>query len=114
MGRFGRAGVVWLGPGRVPALAALQADVDASLRTAGWPDPFVPREWVPHCTLATRVAKPLLRSVQEAVSADFAPISGVVDALSVILVGGSGDVDLVPLGASASPLPPGRRWTARR
>ncbi len=37
VGRFGRAGVVWLGPGPAPALAALQRDVADALLRAGWP-----------------------------------------------------------------------------
>lgn len=114
VGRFGRAGVIWLGPGRVRALTALQEDTDATLRAAGHGNPFIERDWVPHCTLATRVPKPLLREIQETVAAGYEPISGTVEALSVILVGGSGDVDLVPLGATSAPLPPSRRWTGRR
>lgn len=101
VGRFGRAGVLWLGPAANRGLPALQRDVYRSLKHAGWPSAFgersAPRLWVPHCTLATRVAKPLLREVQTAVTADYRPIRGTVDALAVILVGGRGDVAHLPL-----------------
>jgi 2'-5' RNA ligase len=101
VGRFGRAGVVWLGPDRVPALLDLQRDVAASLEDAGWPAAFGqrsdPGQWVPHCTLATRIAKPLLRQVQETVRSSYSPIDAVVDGLAVILVGGRGDVARIAL-----------------
>ena len=104
VGRFGRAGVVWLGPReRVPALDAVQADADATLRASGWPRAFGehsdPARWVAHCTLATRIDKPLLRRVQARVAAAHRPVSARVDALAVILVGGSGDLVRVPLSA---------------
>jgi hypothetical protein len=47
--------------------------------------------------LATRVAKPLLRDVQQTIEQDYQPIRGTIDALAVILVGGRGDVAHVPL-----------------
>jgi 2'-5' RNA ligase len=101
VGRFGRAGVVWLGPGRVPALVDLQRDVAGTLEAAGWPPAFGqrsdPGQWVPHCTLATRIAKPLLRQVQETVRSSFQAIDASVDALAVILVGGRGDIAHVRL-----------------
>jgi hypothetical protein len=78
----------------------LQRDVYRALK-AQWPPAFgersAPRLWVPHLTLATRVAKPLLRDVQEAVRAHYQPVRGFVDALAVILVGGRGDVAHLPL-----------------
>lgn len=102
VGRFGRAGVLWLGPAATRGLPALQRDVYRSLKRAGWPSAFgdrsAPNLWVPHLTLATRVAKPLLREVQEIVRADYRPIRGAVDALAVILVGGRGDIAHLPLG----------------
>jgi 2'-5' RNA ligase len=101
VGRFGRAGVLWLGPAPTRGLPALQRDVYRSLKHAGWPSAFgersAPNLWVPHCTLATRVAKPLLRDVQEIVQTQYEPIRGSVDALAVILVGGRGDVAHLPL-----------------
>lgn len=104
VGRFGRAGALWLGPAPSRGLAALQRDVYRTLKHAGWPSAFgersAPRLWVPHCTLATRVAKPLLRDLQAHVAADYQPIRGVIDALAVILVGGRGDVAHLPLGAA--------------
>jgi 2'-5' RNA ligase len=103
VGRFGRAGVVWLGPSaRSGVLARLQRDVDAALQAAGWPRAFGersdPTQWVAHCTLATRVPKPQLRNVQAAVRERYAPIAARVDALATILVGGRGDVGHAPLG----------------
>lgn len=102
VGRFGRAGVVWLGPAPNRGLPALQRDVYRSLKHR-WPSAFgersAPNLWVPHCTLATRVAKPLLREVQAGLVEDYEPIRGTVDALAVILVGGRGDVAHVPLSA---------------
>ncbi len=102
VGRFGRAGVVWLGPAPSPDLLRLQRDVDAALQGAGWPRAFGersdPAQWIAHCTLATRVPKPLLRRIQAEVTAGYRPIGATVDALATILVGGSGDVAHAPLG----------------
>ena len=101
VGRFGRAGALWLGPAPSQGLPALQRDAFRSLKHAGWPSAFgdrsAPNLWVPHCTLATRVAKPLLRDLQETVAARYQPIRAMVDALAVILVGGRGDVVHLPL-----------------
>jgi len=102
VGRFGRAGVVWLGPSaRVPALDELQSAADQALRAHGWPRAFGvhsdPAHWVAHCTLATRLPKPFLRQVQHAVRAAYQPIVARVDALAIILVGGRGDVAHLPL-----------------
>lgn len=102
VGRFGRAGALWLGPPRTPALWALQRDVYRALKRAGWEPAFgersAPNLWVPHCTLATRVPKPQLRDVQAAILEQYQPITGTVDALATILVGGRGDVGLARLG----------------
>jgi 2'-5' RNA ligase len=102
VGRFGRAGVLWLGPIRTRELARLQRDVYRALKHAGWSPAFgdrsAPRMWVPHCTLATRVPKPQLRDVQTAVADGYQPIRGSVDALVTILVGGRGDIARLPLG----------------
>lgn len=101
VGRFGRAGALWLGPAPSRGLPALQRDVHRSLKHAGWPPAFgehsAPNLWVPHCTLATRVAKPRLRELQELVRAQYEPIRATVDALAVILVGGRGDIRHLPL-----------------
>jgi 2'-5' RNA ligase len=100
VGRFGRAGALWLGPAPNRGLPALQRDVYRTLK-ARWPPAFgersAPRLWVPHLTLATRVAKPLLRELQEVVRAQYQPVRGSVNALAVILVGGRGDVAHLPL-----------------
>jgi len=102
IGRFGRAGALWLGPAPTRELPALQKDVYRSLKQAGWPSAFgersAPNLWVAHCTLATRVAKPLLRDVQSQIADGYEPIRGSVDALAVILVGGRGDIAHLPLG----------------
>lgn len=105
VGRFGRAGALWLGPAPNRGLPALQRDVYRALKRAGWPPAFgersAPNLWVPHCTLATRVAKPLLRELQTALAADYEPVRGTVDALAVILVGGRGDVARLPLSGAS-------------
>jgi 2'-5' RNA ligase len=107
VGRFGRAGALWLGPAANRGLPLLQRDVYRSLKQAGWPSAFgersAPRQWVAHLTLATRVAKPLLRDVQGVVQARYQPIRGKVDALAVILVGGRGDIAHLPLGVGSPP-----------
>jgi 2'-5' RNA ligase len=100
VGRFGRAGALWLGPAQNRGLPALQRDVYRALKRR-WEPAFgersAPRLWVPHCTLATRVAKPLLRELQDAVASSFEPIRGSVAGLATILVGGRGDVAHAPL-----------------
>jgi 2'-5' RNA ligase len=102
VGRFGRAGALWLGPAANRGLPTLQRDVYRSLKQAGWASAFgersAPKLWVPHLTLATRVAKPLLRDVQDVIRGRYEPIRGSIDALAVILVGGRGDVAHLPLG----------------
>ena len=100
VGRFGRAGALWLGPAPNRGLPVLHKDVYRSLKRA-WPPAFgersAPNLWVPHLSLATRVPKPRLRDVQQAVQDGYQPIRGTVDALAVILVGGSGDIAHLPL-----------------
>jgi 2'-5' RNA ligase len=101
VGRFGRAGALWLGPAPSRGLPALQRDVYRALKHAGWPSAFgersAPNLWVPHCTLATRVPKPQLRELQAAILDGYRPIRGTVDALATILVGGRGDLAHAPL-----------------
>jgi len=101
VGRFGRAGALWLGPAPSRGLPALQRDVYRAVKRAGWPSAFgersAPNLWVPHCTLATRVPKPQLREVQAAITDGYRPIRGTVDALVTILVGGRGDLAHAPL-----------------
>jgi 2'-5' RNA ligase len=103
VGRFGRAGALWLGPAPNRGLPALQRDVYRALEQH-WPPAFGDRSapwlWVPHCTLATRVAKPLLRDLQDAIAATYEPIRGSVAGLATILVGGRGDVGYAPLPPS--------------
>lgn len=108
VGRFGRAGALWLGPDE-PAeqLRALQRAVDGALTDAGWDRAFAgrtePGTWVPHCSLATRLHPSRLREVQATISAGYRPIETLVPALAVILVGGSGDVGVCELRGSAGP-----------
>jgi 2'-5' RNA ligase len=104
VGRFGRAGALWLGSRdsvALPRLRDLQRDVDMALTDAGWPRAFGERStghgWVPHCTLATRLHPRQLRELQARVAETYSTIDAVVAAVSVILVGGSGDVGLVRL-----------------
>jgi 2'-5' RNA ligase len=96
VGRFGRAGALWLGPAPNRGLPALQRAVHRALKQAGWPSAFgersAPNLWVPHCTLATPVPKPLLREVQAVIADGYEPIRGTVVGLATILVGGRGDV----------------------
>jgi 2'-5' RNA ligase len=111
VGRFGRAGVVWLGPSRrAQPLATLQREVDAALRAQGWPRAFGersdPAQWVAHCTLATRLPKPQLREVQAAVRIGYSPIRARIDALAVILVGGRGDIAHLPLSVPPTTMQP--------
>lgn len=105
VGRFARAGVLWLGPSPAPALAALQGAVAAALSDAGWPPAFgqrsAPAHWVPHCTIATRLPRQRLRDVHAVLSESYQPIAGSVDALATILVGGRGDVGHAPLRGPA-------------
>jgi 2'-5' RNA ligase len=101
VGRFGRAGAIWLGPAPNRGLPALQREVYQALEHAGWLSAFgersAPNLWAPHCTLATRVPKPQLRDVQAAIIDGYQPIRGTVDALATILVGGRGDLSHHPL-----------------
>jgi 2'-5' RNA ligase len=100
VGRFGRAGALWLGPAPNRGLPALHKDVYRSLKRVwppAWGERSAPNLWVPHLTLATRVAKPLLRDVQRTIEQDYQPIRGTIDALAVILVGGRGDIAHLPL-----------------
>ncbi|MCL2781708.1 MAG: 2'-5' RNA ligase family protein [Actinomycetia bacterium] len=99
VGRFGRAGVVWLGPAPTTELAALQREVYRSLKTC-WPPAFgersAPALWRAHCTLATRLDKPLSRAIQAELRASHQPIRATVAGLATILVGGRGDVCYAP------------------
>jgi len=100
VGRFGRAGALWLGPAPNHGLPALHKDVYRTMKRE-WPPAFgersAPNLWVPHLTLATRVAKPLLRVVQQTIEQGYEPVRGSIDAVAVILVGGRGDIAYLPL-----------------
>jgi 2'-5' RNA ligase len=93
------SGVLYLAPEESVALRALQRDAYEAM-AARWPPAFGPQsdptEWSPHCTLATRLPRPALRKLR---NAPMAPFPVLVAALSVILVGGSGDIALIPLAA---------------
>lgn len=110
VGRFGRAGALWLGPAPNRGLPLLQRDVYRALKRAGWESAFgdrsAPALWVAHCTLAVRVAKPLLRAVQAELAESYTPLRGSVEALATILVGGRGDVGHAVLGTGET----GQAW----
>ena len=107
VGRFGRAGALWLGPGGPgpQPLRDLQRAADGAVGAAGFERAFGARtsgpEWVPHCSLATRLHPARLRAVQAEIRRTYAPIDAVVTGLAVILVGGSGDVGLAELTGAA-------------
>jgi 2'-5' RNA ligase len=114
VGVFPRGGVLWLAPAPTAALRALQAAVDAAL-TRRWPRAFgersSPPAWVAHCTLARRLRPEEAGAGVAAACARLPLRGGYVAALSVLLVGGRGDVALLPLQG----LPPGaaaRAWPA--
>jgi len=124
VGRFGRAGALWVGPdGSTPhgggatdgvaALRRLQRAVDSALVYPGWPPAFAersaPHGWVPHCTLATRLHPARLRELQSAVQAVYRPIDAVVAGLAVIVVGGSGDVAVSAFTSATSGSAPPER-----
>lgn len=95
VGQFARSGVLWLGPERDKALADFHREVYKTLKRSGFPSAFAesaPYRWVPHCTLATRVPRPLLRSVRESLIDEVAPFDAALTGLATILVGGRGDV----------------------
>ena len=103
VGQFARSGVLWLGPERGKQLPDFQRDIYRSLKHAGYPSVFAesaPYRWVPHCTLATRVPRPLLRSAREQLIDQVPPFDATVTALATIVVGGRGDVGYAPLRAS--------------
>lgn len=102
VGRFGRAGALWLGPSPSPALVHLHEQAVTAVLDAGFASAFGERSdpsgWIPHCTLTTRVPKPQLRAVQRTVADQYAPITARIDAIATILVGGRGDVGHAALG----------------
>jgi 2'-5' RNA ligase len=101
VGTFARSGVLWLGPERDRALPDLQRAVYKTLKRSGFSSAFAesaPFRWVPHVTLATRVPRPLLRSVRESLLDEVTVIEGNVVGFATILVGGRGDVAYAPLG----------------
>jgi 2'-5' RNA ligase len=97
------SGVLFVAPDDSPGLRSLQRDAYDSMR-AHWPPAFggqtAPGEWIPHCTLATRLTR---RELHELRTRPFDPFVAVVDAIAVIAVGGSGDLARIPLAAE-SPL----------
>jgi 2'-5' RNA ligase len=104
IGTFSRNGVLWLGPAPDRALPGLQRDVHRTLKDAGWEPAFgaqtSPSRWNAHCTLATRINGPLLRSVREALLDESTVITGSVVGLATILVGGRGDAGYAPFAGS--------------
>jgi 2'-5' RNA ligase len=104
VGTFARSGVLWLGPVPNRALPALQRDVYRTLKRSGWEPAFgaqtTPFRWVAHCTLATRLPRAALRTVQEALLDETTTILGNVVGLATILVGGHGDAGYASLGVT--------------
>jgi 2'-5' RNA ligase len=98
LGSFG-SGVLFVAPDESPALRDLQRDAYEVMRSH-WPPAFgaqtVPETWVAHCTLATRLPSSGLRALAQS---PFEPLAATVEALAVILVGGSGDVARIPMAA---------------
>lgn len=101
VGTFGRAGALWLGPAPSSDLCTLQRSVHDAVSRSPWPSAFGgrtgPGSWVPHCSLATRLDRSRLERAVSLVEAGFSPVTGLVTGLAVVLVGGTGDVGLVPL-----------------
>lgn len=100
VGRFSRTGALWLGPDDAsgPALRLLHQDTVAALATVAPPAFGTSRPWTPHVTLATRLHPRESRELVETVAQGYEPVVTAVAALAVILVGGSGDEALLPLG----------------
>jgi 2'-5' RNA ligase len=98
------SGVLFVATGESSPLRELQRDAYDTLARR-WPPAFGPQsapdDWVAHCTLATRVPRPALRALR---AAPFDPFPAVVAELTVIAVGGSGDLARFPL--AGSPLEP--------
>lgn len=102
VGRFDRAGALWLGPRTCPELDALHQHCTTAVADAGWTSAFgersEPGAWVAHCTLATRVPTAELHRVQQDLAERYRPITARVDAIATILVGGRGDAGYARLG----------------
>ena len=100
MGALGSfpSGVLFVATDDSAALRKLQRD---AYDTVGerWRPAFgaqsAPDDWVAHCTLATRLPRPALRTLRDM---PFDPFPATVDALSLIAVGGSGDLARFLLG----------------
>jgi 2'-5' RNA ligase len=94
------SGVLFVATADSPALRELQCDAYDTLRR-WWPPAFgsqsAPDDWVAHCTLASRLSRPDLRALRDA---PFDPFPATVDALTVIAVGGSGDLARFPLAGA--------------
>jgi 2'-5' RNA ligase len=95
------SGVLFVAPNDSQPLSDLQRDAYETLRRH-WPPAFGPQsapgQWVPHCTLATRLPRPALRDLRRE---PVPPFAATVDALVVIVVGGRGDVARLPLADQA-------------
>lgn len=96
------SGVLFVAPDGSAALRDLQRDAhDTASRR--WRPAFgrqsAPEEWVAHCTLATRLRPSDLRALRET---PFDPFPATVDALTVIAVGGSGDLAQFSLADATS------------
>lgn len=94
-------GVLWLGPRPSAQLTALQAEVDGRLRAAGHARAFGARSdpelWVPHCTLARRLAPQALDIAVATLTDRFRPLTGRVERLLTIRLGHPGEAEVTPL-----------------
>jgi 2'-5' RNA ligase len=94
------SGVLFVAPEDSTALRALQRDAHETMRRH-WPPAFGPQSspdrWIAHCTLATRLGRPDLRTLRQS---RFDPFPAMVDAVAVIAVGGTGDLARYLLAAT--------------
>jgi 2'-5' RNA ligase len=90
VGLFPGGGVLWLAPAPSAALAALQADADATLVASGRARAFdtaVPEHWTPHCTLATGLRPEELGTAVELLARRWRPVRARVELVVTLLVG---------------------------
>jgi 2'-5' RNA ligase len=103
-------GVLWLGPRPSARLAALQMQVDGLLRAAGHARAFGarsdPERWIPHCTLARRLAPQALDgavATLTGLTGRFRPLIGRVERLLMIRLAHPAEAEVTPL--RGEPLP---------
>jgi 2'-5' RNA ligase len=91
------SGVLFVAPKDSRPLRDLQRDAHGAM-SRRWPPAFgsqsAPDKWIAHCTLATRLPRTDLHTLQRS---SFEPFPATVQAVTVIAVGGSGDLARFPL-----------------